>query len=76
MNTVEDVFRKFEKTSAFADALGLKLSAASEMRRRKSIPVRYWPKLVHAAHERGMDEITNDLLVSIHTGTSESETVE
>lgn len=66
MNTVEDVFLKFEKTSAFADALGLKLSAASEMRRRKSIPVRYWPKLVEAARQRGFAEITNDTLVAIH----------
>lgn len=67
MNTVEDVFLRFEKTSAFADALGLKLSAASEMRRRGSIPVRYWPKLVEAARQRGFDEISNDTLVSIHT---------
>lgn len=66
MNSVEDVFEKFKKTSVFADALGLKLSAASEMRRRKSIPVRYWPKLVEVAQERGFDEITNDTLVAIH----------
>lgn len=67
MNTVEDVFAKFKKTSAFADALGLKLSAASEMRRRSSIPVRYWSQLVDAAHERGLEEITYDTLVKIHT---------
>lgn len=66
MNTVEDVFKKFEKTSAFADALGLKLSAASEMRRRSSIPVRYWPKLVDAARERGVSEITYEKLVEMH----------
>lgn len=66
MNTVEDVFTKFEKTSAFADALGLKLSAASEMRRRKSIPVRYWPRLAEVARERGFDEITYDTLVAMH----------
>lgn len=67
MNTVEDVFAKFEKTSAFADALGLKLSAASEMRRRQSIPVRYWPRLVDAARERSVTEITYDQLVLIHS---------
>lgn len=66
MNTVEDVFVKFEKTSSFAEALGLKLSAASEMRRRKSIPVRYWPKLVDAARQRGIDEISYDTLVKLH----------
>lgn len=75
MNSVEDVFDRFQKTSAFADALGLKLSAASEMRRRKSIPVRYWPKLVEVARERGFDEINNDTLVAIHAPTpSDAET--
>lgn len=69
MDTVSDVFTRFEKTSAFADALGLKLSAASEMRRRKSIPVRYWPRLVEAAQERGFNEITYERLVEMHAPT-------
>lgn len=67
MNTVEDVFVKFEGTSALAGALGLNLSTASEMRRRSSIPVRYWPKLVDAARQRGLNEISYDRLVAIHS---------
>jgi hypothetical protein len=67
MDTVSDVFSEFKKTSAFADALGLKLSAASEMRRRNSIPVRYWPRLVEAARERGIDGISYEKLVEMHT---------
>jgi len=70
MNTVDDVFVGFGGTSAFAGALGLNLSTASEMRRRSSIPVRYWPKLVDAARERGVDGITNDELVKIHARPS------
>jgi hypothetical protein len=66
MNTVEDVFLGFEGTSAFAGALGLNLSTASEMRRRSSIPVRYWPKLIEAARERSIEGITNDSLVAMH----------
>ncbi len=66
MNTVEEVFLGFKGTSAFAGALGLNLSTASEMRRRSSIPVRYWPKLVEAARERGIEGVTNDALVTIH----------
>jgi hypothetical protein len=67
LNTVEDIFSEFDgKTSAFAKALGLKLSAASEMRRRRSIPVKYWPRLVEIARERSIAEITYDTLVSIH----------
>jgi hypothetical protein len=66
MNTVEEVFAGFEGTSAFAGALGLNLSTASEMRRRSSIPVRYWPKLVDAARQRGVDGISYDSLVAMH----------
>lgn len=66
MNTVEDVFTQFKGTSAFAGALGLNLSTASEMRRRSSIPVRYWPKLVDAARERGIRGVSYDVLVAMH----------
>lgn len=66
MNTVEDVFLGFGGTSAFAGALGLNLSTASEMRRRNSIPVRYWPKLVTAALEREVRGVDNDSLVKMH----------
>lgn len=66
MNTVEDVFLGFGGTSAFAGALELNLSTASEMRRRSSIPVRYWPKLVEVARQRDIEGINNDSLVKIH----------
>lgn len=67
MDRVEDVFERFGRTGAFADALGVKLSAASEMRRRSSIPVRYWQSLVSAAHERGFGDITYEKLVEMHS---------
>lgn len=66
MNTVEEVFAGFGGTSAFAGALGLNLSTASEMRRRSSIPVRYWPKLIDAARERDITGIDNNSLVEMH----------
>jgi hypothetical protein len=67
MNTVEDVFLAFDGTSNFADALKLGLSTASEMRRRGSIPVKYWPRLVDEASKRGVPTITYDRLVAIHS---------
>lgn len=66
MNTIDEVFAGFSGTSAFAAAMGLNLSTASEMRRRSSIPVRYWPKLVEAARERGIEGISFDSLVAMH----------
>lgn len=60
MNTVEDIFLRAGGTTAFAKMISIKPSAASEMRRRKSIPVRYWPSLVRCL------DIDNDKLVAIH----------
>ena len=74
MNTVADVFAGFEGTGAFAAALGLNLSTASEMRRRASIPVRYWPRLVEAARERGIADVNYDTLVSMHVPSSPPQT--
>lgn len=66
MQTVDDVFVKFGGPTAFADAVGIKISAASEMRRRSSIPVRYWSRLVEAARARRI-RITYEQLVSMHS---------
>jgi hypothetical protein len=66
MNTVDDVFSGFGGPTAFGRAIGVKPSAASEMKRRASIPVVYWEKLVEAARQRGI-QISYDRLVSIHT---------
>nr|DAE48911.1 MAG TPA: hypothetical protein [Caudoviricetes sp.] len=35
------------------------------MRRRKSIPVRYWPRLIGVAFEKDI-VLTNDMLVNMH----------
>jgi hypothetical protein len=66
MQSVEDLFVKFGGPTAFANAIGIKLSAASEMRRRASIPVRYWHRLVMAGKQNGI-KITFDHLVDMHS---------
>jgi hypothetical protein len=66
MVTVETVFETFGGPTAVANAIGVKPSTASEMRRRASIPVRYWPALVMAANEQGF-AINNDALVKMHS---------
>ena len=71
MNSVNDIFVGFGGTGAFAKAMGLGLSTASEMRRRKSIPVYYWPKLVEKAREMRIKGVNNDSLVVIHAGRHE-----
>lgn len=66
MDTVDDVFKAFGGPTALARAIGVKVSAASEMRRRCSIPVGYWPLLVMAAKDSGVPGINYDRLVAIH----------
>lgn len=66
METVEHIFVAFGGSGKVALALGVKPSAASEMRRRKSIPVKYWPRLIAACRVRKIRGVTAESLVSIH----------
>lgn len=65
MNTVDDIFNEFGGPTAVGKVLGKEPSTASEMKRRGSIPVEYWPQLIAAAQERGI-ELDYGRLVSIH----------
>jgi hypothetical protein len=67
MDTVDDVFAEFGGPTALGRAIGVKPSTASEMKRRQSIPIDYWQKLTEAARERGLEDLTYEKLVSIHT---------
>ena len=65
MKTVSEIFDAIGGSSAMARVLDVKTSAASEMRRRGSIPVKYWPALIaHAATEKL--EIDSDVLMNAH----------
>jgi predicted fused transcriptional regulator/phosphomethylpyrimidine kinase len=68
METVHNIFDTFGGSSAVAKALGVGQSTASEMKRRASIPVKYWPALVEAASEQGLNDITVERLASIMAG--------
>ena len=68
METIDDVFEAFGGTRKTADALSVKPSTASEMRRRASIPVKYWPQLIQAAKVNHIRGLSNDSLVRLHTG--------
>ena len=65
MQNISDIFTSLGGTGAVAKILGVKHSAASEMRRRGSIPVRYWPVLIEGAAAVGV-EIDSDILVKVH----------
>lgn len=70
MNTVPEIIDQLGGTTAFGRAIAVKQSAASEMKRRKSIPVTYWPKVIEAATALGKP-VTYDDLVRIHVEKAE-----
>lgn len=65
INTVFDIFREIGGPTKFAKAMGLKPSAASEMKRRNSIPVPYWPELIKVMKAEGKP-LTYEQLVKAH----------
>ncbi len=65
MKTINELYKSFGGSGAVAKAIRVKPSAASEMRRRASIPVKYWPLLIERAVESGM-HLDNDMLVQLH----------
>ncbi|MBD8556330.1 hypothetical protein IFT84_17620 [Rhizobium sp. CFBP 8762] len=65
INNIPDVFDIFTTNVKLAAVLSVGPSAVSEMKRRNSIPVEYWPTLVDAAREIGGNDLTIEKLAII-----------
>lgn len=65
METVSDIFDEFGGNAAVGRILCVNPSTASEMKRRESIPVEYWPALVDEAKRIGKPEISLEKLAII-----------
>lgn len=70
MQTLDDVFSAFGGPSKVGQAVGVSTEHAASMRRRRSIPVKYWPSLVRAARDLELDWITFEALTSLHAEPS------
>ena len=66
MQTVPDIINTLGGNAKVASALGLIPSTVSEMKRRQSIPVKYWPRIVAMSREAGK-KLTFDKLVRLHS---------
>lgn len=66
MEDIASLFETVGGSGQMAALLGVKPSAASEMKRRGSIPVKYWPQLVSGFRDRGIEGLDYDALVKIH----------
>lgn len=67
MMNIDQIFMDLGGTGKVAKFLGVKPSSASEMRRRGSVPVKYWPALVAACDEQNVEGINYATLVSLHS---------
>ena len=72
MNTLDEVFEALGGVAEVGRVIGKRTEHASVLKRRGSVPVRYWPSLIAAAEERGV-VLTSDMLVAIHSPTTNSE---
>jgi hypothetical protein len=63
--TFEEVFSDFGGPASLARATGLSPVHAQTMKTRDSIPPAYWPQIVLAARQRGIDWITAETLAEI-----------
>jgi len=68
INPVEALIDRWPapKVANFGRDLGVTVEHASAFKRRKSIPINYWPALLEAAKKRGLEDVNSELLISIH----------
>lgn len=66
MDTKPDTFRaliaQLGGVTAFAGKIGAGAFAAKKMRDRNSIAVRYWPDVITASRDSGLDLTSDDLV--------------
>lgn len=67
MQSVSSLFEQLGGPTKVARILGVGFTTASEMKRRGSIPVKHWPRLVAACQSEGVDGVNYDSLVAMHT---------
>jgi len=72
MNSVEDLFRNFGGPSKVGQAIGVSTEHAAAMKRRRSIPSRYWLPLIQAAEARGI-AVSLEQIAHLHARSSGSE---
>jgi hypothetical protein len=67
MRSVSNLFETLGGPTKVATFLDVGVTTASEMKRRGSIPVKYWPRLVAACEQHGIDGLNYERLVAMHT---------
>lgn len=71
--SVAELLDRLGGNAVVAKMLGKGQSTVSEWRRAKRIDVRYWPALIDAADEVGVDGINPDTLMRICAGIANAD---
>jgi hypothetical protein len=66
MMTIPDIFDRLGGPSKVARLLNIKSTTANEMKRRKIIPVWYWPRLKQICKENRVYGVNYTMLVELH----------
>lgn len=72
MLTIHDLFDTLGGPGKVAEMMAVKPSTASEMKRRQSIPLKYWDRLIRSSAKEGF-EISYETLVSLHSKSREEQ---
>lgn len=72
MGSFSAVIDAFGGPAKFGRALGIPASHAGVMKHRESIPAEYWPAVVKAASEKGIDGVTFEGLALLAATKPES----
>jgi|SanBayMetagenome_1026888.scaffolds.fasta_scaffold246849_1 hypothetical protein len=72
MNTIDELFDAIGGVAEVGRVIGKRTEHASVIKRRGSVPVRYWPALMAAAEEKGIP-LSYEQLVAIHSPNTNSE---
>jgi hypothetical protein len=65
MNTLNDLFTDFGGPAKVGQAIGVSTEHAAAMKRRRSIPSRYWLALVSSAQSHGL-ELSVEQIARLH----------
>ena len=63
---VPELIDRLGGPTAFSRIIGKGVSTASEMKRNRSVPVEYWPRVIAAARAQGLDKVTAEFLMKMH----------
>lgn len=66
-----DVIERWPSLNDFGSDIGASYEAAKAMRRRNSVPVEYWSRLISAAERRGLTDITYESLALMQAKPAE-----